>query len=84
MDTVAKFFRVLQDLSPCFQLVIFTGHQLCLGDFLNLVTERFHSAELFTLVHGHTVDFTTDLCYLFIFIGICLTQSTVVRKCVKI
>ena len=61
IDGIGELLRVLQDLAPCFELFIFAGLQVRSADLVDLIAQRFHAAQLFSLVHAQLCNLTPEL-----------------------
>ena len=56
LQALGELFGLLQQLAASLQRVVLPRLQICAGDLLDLVFERFHSAELLALVHTQPLD----------------------------
>ena len=61
VDGVGELFRVLEDLAPGFQRVVFANLKIRPADLVDLETQGFHSTELLTLVHRQPVNLPAEL-----------------------
>ena len=83
VDGVGKLLGVLQNLPPGFEGVILTGFQIGPGDLVDLKTERFHPAELLSLVHGELGNLPAELGNNLKSFLIIQMQLLVVSKCIQ-
>ena len=60
LQALGELFGILQQLAPRLERVVLAGLEVGPGNFLDLILERFHAAELLALVHAQSVNLVTE------------------------